>query len=259
MKCILLAAGCGTRLYPLTRDKPKCMVDIAETPIIEIQVKNLKNAGVEEICVVGGYHANKISKVYDSLIINNSYETTNMVYSLFCAEKYFSGEDDIIVCYGDIVCETKVISKIIHSSSEISIAIDKNWQRYWEIRMSDPLQDAETLRVNFANEIEEIGKKPQSYEDIQGQYMGIFKIRADYAPIVKKIYYEMDAEKLYDGKNFNNMFMTSFLQYLINKKIRLTAVPVENGWLELDTVNDYEIYNKMAKNNTLAKFFSLSD
>ncbi|MBK1652709.1 sugar phosphate nucleotidyltransferase [Halorhodospira halochloris] len=57
MRAIILAAGQGTRLRPLTDDRPKCMVELEGKPLLEHQLEVLRGAGIEDIHVVGGYRA----------------------------------------------------------------------------------------------------------------------------------------------------------------------------------------------------------
>ena len=58
---------------------------------------------------------------------------------------------------------------------------------------------------------------------------------------------------------FEKSYMTDFLQGLINADFSLKAVIIENGWLELDSINDYEIYQKMYNNNSLKELIVLGD
>ena len=67
----------------------------------------------------------------------------------------------------------------------------------------------------------------------------------------------MDQSIDYDGKNFDNMFMTSFIQYLINAGWPVKAKLVKNGWLEVDTVGDLKCYDQMAKNGSLTSYCRL--
>jgi len=99
--------------------------------------------------------------------------------------------------------------------------------------------------------VTELGKKPKSYDEIQGQYLGLFKISAKVLKDLCAVYDQMDREAIYDGKDFDNMYMTSFLQHLINLDWKVKAVPVERGWLEVDTVEDLEFYEKSQKDGTL--------
>lgn len=59
-QAIILAAGMGTRLRPLTDDKPKCLVEVNGISILEKTLNNLKQIGVEKVTIITGYLHNKI-------------------------------------------------------------------------------------------------------------------------------------------------------------------------------------------------------
>ena len=56
---------------------------------------------------------------------------------------------------------------------------------------------------------------------------------------------------------FQNWYMTDFLQYYINSGFKIKPVSIDNGWLELDTVEDYNLYNELYKTDTLTDFIDL--
>ena len=61
------------------------------------------------------------------------------------------------------------------SKSEISIVVDQNWKEYWSIRMSEIKEDVESLKLNSAGDIVDIGQKVKDVEEIGGQYIGLMK------------------------------------------------------------------------------------
>jgi len=183
MRVIILAAGQGTRLKPLTDDRPKCMVKLNNKPLIEYQLDLFEKNGVEDINVITGYLEEMIEYNVIRKFFNPNFNNTNMVYTLFSASILFDGEEDILISYGDIIFNETVYEKITKSTDEINVVIDKNWKDYWSARMDNPLNDAETLKINNEGKIIEIGKKPNSFNDIEGQYIGLIKIRKD---VVKK-------------------------------------------------------------------------
>ena len=257
MRVIILAAGQGTRLSPLTNKIPKCMVRLNGIPIINRQIKILSDLNIKDITIVGGYLSSKIDSTHCELIRNKNYSTTNMVASLFCASKYFDSKDDIIITYGDIVYEKKVIESLLASDSSISLTSDSNWEEYWRLRMDDPLKDAESFKVDKFNNIFEIGKKPTSYNDIEGQYMGIIRIKSEFTSKVFNFYNSLDRNKMYDGQTFDNMYMTTFIQKLIDHGFNVNSVFVENGWLEIDTIKDLEIYKNLEREDKLSNFCNI--
>ena len=65
MNAIILAAGLGTRLRPLTNDRPKCMVEVCGTPMVERQIQFLHEVGISDIILVSGYKAESLEYLKD--------------------------------------------------------------------------------------------------------------------------------------------------------------------------------------------------
>tara|TARA_Y100000741_G_scaffold242858_1_gene186137 strand:+ start:15 stop:785 length:771 start_codon:yes stop_codon:yes gene_type:complete len=255
MKIIVLAAGEGSRLRPYTNNKPKCMVRIFGKSILGYQLEIFKNFGIDDITVIGGYRYTSIKYPNINIIENSKYKETNMVYSLMCARKLFDGENDIIITYGDIIYEERIFESILNSHFDFSLTIDNNWKKLWKLRMSDPLEDAETLKI-LDGKIVEIGKKPKNYQEIEGQYMGIIKIRSSKQKKLIEFWDSMDKNILYDRKNIDNIFFTTFIQCLIDHSWEIHSIPVSNGWLEIDTNKDLDIYEKLFSSGKLNKIFT---
>lgn len=244
MKAIILAAGQGTRLRPLTDDRPKCLVELLGKPLLEHQLAVLRSAGIENITVVAGYRSDQIERIGVNCLINEDYASTNMVETLFVGQSLMTADEDLIISYGDIVYEPRVLSAVLQCTAPVCIAVDSAWRRYWEMRMENPLEDAETLKLINGNKIVELGKKPEGYHEIQGQYMGLIKIRSDHVPQLVTVWSNLDRSRTYDGKDVKNMYMTSFIQYLIDINWDVRAAFVENGWMEIDTPEDLELADR---------------
>jgi len=256
-KVLILAAGQGTRLRPITNDKPKCLVPLIGKSLLKRQTDVLESAGLTNIHIATGYRADQIEKLGYATSFNPLYDKTNMVESLFSALKFIEGEDDLIIAYGDIVYQKNNLDKILASKDEISLMIDKEWKAFWSLRLENPLDDAETLKLNDEGFVTELGKQTDSYDDVQGQYTGLIKIRGDKISDFINFYNSIDRTLKFDGQDFNNMYMTSFLQMMIDSGWKAKAVLVNNGWLEIDTVEDLNIYEKMYKDGKLSQFYGI--
>ena len=257
MRAIILAAGQGTRLRPYTDSIPKCMVELAGKPLLHHQLEVLRDAGLSKILLVGGYRAERLNAEGVEIELNPKFATTNMVSTLFCAEEWMQEGEDLIIAYGDIIYEPKVLQSLLAADAPIAISVDKQWQRLWEARMEDPLKDAETLKLQEGNRVIEVGKKPQSLEEIQGQYMGLIKVRGDTVKQFRKAWHSLDRDAHYDGQDFDNMYMTSFIQHLIDTGVVVQAAFTDGGWIEVDSVEDLDFYNQLHKADTLDKFVTL--
>ena len=236
---IVLAAGQGTRLYPLTKKIPKCLVKYQGKSILDYQLDNCKKIKIQKIFLVSGYKSSKIKRKNIIKIKNEKYKTTNMLYSLFKLKRLFDGKNDLIISYGDIIYKNRVLRKLINSREQISTVIDSNWYNYWKLRMENPLDDAESLKIDKNNYITDIGKKIKNLKDIKGQYIGLTKISKKISKKILKVWIDMNNKK--NKNKINNLYITDFLQILIKKKFKIKAVSVKRGWLEFDEISDLKI------------------
>lgn len=247
MKIIILAAGQGTRLRPYTNDRPKCMVELKGKPLLHRQLDSLYKSGVvkDDIALATGYLDNALDAPGIKKFKNEKFATTNMVSTLFTAKEFFQKNEDLIISYGDIVYKPEVFDKLITTDGDIVIAADLDWFDLWSLRMNNPLDDAETFKMTDSNKVVELGKKPVSRNDVQAQYIGLIKISACMVEEFVDFYEVMDKANKYDGKDFDNMYMTSLIQHMINYGWDVRAALIKKGWLEVDSVGDLEAYEKM--------------
>lgn len=258
-RALILAAGQGTRLRPITDDKPKCLVPFLGRSLLGRQIDTLKKLGVNNIHISAGYRADKIEELGFVTSINRKFATTNMVESLFSALSFIKQKGDLIIAYGDIVYQSNNLQALLNCDNEIALMIDARWRDLWSLRFDNPLDDAETLIMNDDGYVTELGKKPESYDQIEGQYTGLLKIRSDKLEAMVAFYNKLDRFAIYDGKDFNNMYMTSFLQLLVDSGWEAKAVLVKNGWLEIDSEEDLKKYEAMAQEGKLDRFYKVEN
>lgn len=253
MKVIILAAGQGTRLRPLTDKCPKCMVKVNEKSIIERQLGTMYACGIKEsdITIIAGYRSDVLQEHLGStgihFVVNDNFETTNMVYSLMCARRLMELEEDILVSYGDIIFNTDVLGKILGSTAEISVVIDDDWYEYWAMRCENPLDDAETLMFDMEDCLTEIGQKTKDFGKVQSQYIGLMRFRGEGLKAMLNLCKEakrrsdMDEKLWRTDRNYDRMYMTDLLQGLIDEGNKLKAVHIHRGWFEIDNYDDLKV------------------
>ncbi len=256
MRAVVLAAGEGTRLRPLTDDRPKCLVELAGRPLLAWQLDALQRAGVDDVTIVTGYRADQIT-LGSRRVQNPRFDVTNMVASLMCARAVFDGADDVLIAYGDIVYEPRLVEALVAGDGEVTVVIDRAWRRLWELRMADPLSDAETLRIDENGRLLELGRKPTSYADIEGQYVGLIRVSADAAAGWPRRFDELDPAGPYEGRDRDHMFMTAFLQLLIDDAVPVHAAEVDGGWIEVDTLEDLQVYEALHESGGLDGYVRL--
>lgn len=133
MKGLILSAGMGTRLHPLTRTRPKCLVQVAGKPMMQYQLDSLRQAGVEECTIVVGHMANAVRTYFGSqyrglslsYVENTTYATTNNLFSLWLARGKF--DDDILLLEADLVFDHSLVSELL-SMDEPNVAVVDRFQ-----------------------------------------------------------------------------------------------------------------------------------
>jgi choline kinase len=237
-KLVILAAGEGKRLRPYTADRPKCLVEVDGRSLLDRQLDVVAARGIGAIVLIGGYRAEMLRGRGAKLKCNPRYSETNMVWTLFCAEDELVG--DVIISYGDIVYSVAILDALLASPADVAVTIDLDWEAYWRARNEDPLSDAETLKLAADGQIVELGRRPETLEEIQGQYMGLMKFSARGVETLKLAFQRARAQGSIQGKPPENAYMTDMLQTMIDAGIAVQSVPVHGGWVEVDTVGDLE-------------------
>ena len=238
MQLIILAAGMGTRLMPITAKIPKCLVPLRGKTILEWQIEVAQSIGIEDIIVITGFRSEAIQIPGITKVHNPQYKNSNMVYSLFCAESIMKPE--FVISYGDIVYSPEILSRLIKSEAPISVVVDDKWKQYWNERFDNPLEDAESLKITNES-IYSIGQKPNDLKEIESQYIGLTCIKHS----GKKAF--LDTYKEFNEKNpmsARHLYMTDLLQMLADQFIKLTPVHINRGWVEIDSISDLSIAEK---------------
>ena len=134
MKAILLAAGIGQRLQPITNDIPKPMIKIAGKPILEYVLEDLLNSGFDDFCIVVGHEANQIKNYFCnwnknncsiSFVTQNEYKGT--AHAMFLVRDFVKNEPFLLYLADTIIPLdlNKELSKMVSDSNYISILSSK--------------------------------------------------------------------------------------------------------------------------------------
>ncbi len=250
--CLILAAGEGKRLRPFTNDQPKGLVSFLGKPLIKYQTDVLKALAIYDIAISTGYKAEKFSQLGFQTYYNPLFDTTNMVESLFSARSFLEkAKGDLLISYGDIIYEKKNLETVLTTEGDVVVMVDSRWHDLWAARNENPLNDAETLKYGKNGQIIELGKKPKSLDEIEGQYTGLIKVKHNKIANLIEFYDQLDRALLYNDRAFQQMYMTSFLQLMIESGWMVVPAKVANGWLEFDTVADLSLYKRLSDEKKL--------
>ena len=141
MNAIILAAGMGTRLRPLTDEIPKCLVKVNGEPIVERQIQFLLESGITDITLVSGYHAEKLEPLRKNygvdIVFNEHYDCCNNIYSMYKVLDRFGGS---WVLEGDVFVNRNCFTSNIAGSTYFA-----KWHEHYENEWGLVADDADIL------------------------------------------------------------------------------------------------------------------
>jgi len=239
---VILAAGRGSRLLSLTDDRPKGLVKVDGRALVEWQLDALRGGGVESLAIVTGYCQEDYDRFSVRTLHNARWAETNMVASMLCALQ--SLDTTILFSYSDILYDAVVVRKLLDSSADFAVAYNTEWLDCWTQRFDDPLSDAESFRIAADGRILEIGQPASDVKEIEGQFMGLFKISATAAGWVREILAE-------EGDSADTLDTTTLLNLMIAQGLPLTGIPVAGNWMEVDDQHDLNVAEGMLRSGEL--------
>ncbi|ENZ35422.1 hypothetical protein HMPREF1084_00003 [Clostridium butyricum 60E.3] len=138
MRAILMAAGMGTRLRPLTENTPKSLIEVNGMPLLERQIINLREIGVEEIIVLTGYLHEKfddIVKKYNLIkVVNDKYDVYNNIYTMYLVRDYLK---DAFVIDADNYITRNFLPKVQPKTSVYYSACKENITGEWILKYTE--------------------------------------------------------------------------------------------------------------------------
>lgn len=246
MKAIIIAAGLGNRLMPLTNDKPKCLLEIGGKTIMQRQLEVLRQCDIDDVVVVRGYRKEMINYPGIKYHENTDYENNNILRSLFYADNEMG--DGFIFSYSDIIFERGILEKLLRSKADISLVVDVDWISHYEGRLLHPIGEAELVEVENGR-ITKIGKKICPANSAHGEFIGLAKFSKTGAEILRANYQRIVVE--YQGRAFQQAaavekaYLTDMIQELIDLGYEIDSVDIGGGWGEIDTPEDLERAKKL--------------
>jgi choline kinase len=243
MRAIIIAAGKGTRLYPLTKNTPKSLLEIGKgLTLLESQLHSLKENNIKDVTIIVGYRAEQIEaklKKYDgdfniNTIFNPFYDCSNNLVSVWMARHLM--DDEFITINGDDLFKPSVIENLLKSKNNITMVIDEK-EKYDEDDMKV---------VHHDGLIQKVSKKIPIVET-NGESIGIIKFSGKGPKIYVNVLEEMVRKK----ENLN-IFYLQAIQEIINK-----GYPVHfskcapDDWAELDFHPDLVLIKQYLKKSNL--------
>lgn len=240
MKAVILAAGLGTRLHPITLNKPKCLVKVAGEPIIGHQITAYQSAGISDFVIIGGYKVSMLKEYCKkqfgeidlTIIENKDFSTTNNMYSLYLAKDMLKGQD-FILSNGDVVYDPQIVNLFVKDAKADMIACDKG------------SYDNESMKISVHNGyVSDISKEIPANE-AYGNSIDLYKISAGSSDILFS-----EISKIVEHENDLNEWFEVALQRLFAKNhLSMRPFDIEGRrWVEIDNLADLSEGDKLFNN-----------
>ena len=233
MKAIILAAGVGSRIRPMTDNCPKTLLEIGGVTILERMLSNIQTCGINEVVIVLGYLHDQIEDfVRDSFtdldvhfVVNTRYTETNTGFSLMLAEGLVKGSP-FVKFDADVVFDKEILERLLASNDQNCLCVDKNIQL-----------DAEEIKVvvRDGNRIVKASKTVPACDAI-GESIGIEKVCVETADV---LFSELRTMMAHDH-NLQEYYEGAY-ERLFEKDVSFHALDITGlKWIEIDTRQDFD-------------------
>ena len=246
MQAIILAAGMGNRLGKYTRNNTKCMVSINGKTLIERMLDALDSTGITKCIIVAGYKKdnliNFVGHQYKNIkitwVINEIYNKTNNIYSLYLAKDYLLS-DDTLLLESDLIFEDRIIKELLENP-EPTLAVVAPYESW---------MDGTAVQITKNNVVTNlIPKKLCNYSEKNSYHMAVnmYKFSRDFMSNCYVPFLEA-----YSKAMGNNEFYEEVLRVIaILEKYELKAmVLTDHKWYEIDDAQDKDIAEVIFSNN----------
>jgi phosphoenolpyruvate phosphomutase len=252
VRAVIIAAGSGKSLLPLTEDRPKCMLDIKGRSILERQIDTLRACGVPDIAVVRGYRKDQVTVPGVRYFDNDRYEETGELASLFAAAPALNGR--VLFLYSDILFERSVLERLLRAESDCAVVVDRAWvdQRDRLLPLAKPLDLVVTEQAPASglralgdggdDTLVTVGARVAP-ERANGEFIGMALFSERGTQVLRAAWESARAAgggRFHEADSVERAAFTDLLQELVARGERVRCVDVYKGWLEVDTFEDYQ-------------------
>lgn len=225
---LLLAAGTGSRLFPLTQHSPKCLTLVSDKSILERLINNLKSKGFKRLVIVTGhekecimdYLGEKSGDISIEYVHSPLYKTTNNIYSLWMARHIIN--EPFVLFESDLVLNSTLLDDMVYPD-RMAVALMQPWL------------NGTTVTLDTANKVTKFQKgTTEPYSDIRYKTVNIYSFSLpSWQAIVKSLNQYIEAGSV------NCYYETVFSEMVDNKSLTFDSVSFDHQpWYEIDNMKD---------------------
>ena len=236
-RAVVLAASRGAALGELTKDKPKCMIDVRGEPLLQRLVSALRYAGVRDVTVVRGYKKGCINLPSIKTLDNDLHATTGEAASLALATDEIRG--DCVIAYGDVLFRQHYLDRLFETDADMVIAADALWRERrskaqgWVRDLvscsrpfsGDYLDDKPVTLVAMGNRLD--------HHEIHAEWIGLARLNEKGSAAVRAELKALAEDGLLPTASLVDLF-----HRLAGKGHEIRVVYVPGQWLDVDDAAD---------------------
>lgn len=229
MKAIILAAGVGKRLWPVTQHRPKCLIEIGGQTLLRRYLTSLASVGIKRADIIVGYKQEMIRAAVDAdacglrvnFLVNDQFHRGS-ISSLWIARTAF--DDDAIVMDADVLFHREILRRLVQSPYENALLMDETVKQTGE----------ECMVVVEGGRVIALTKRMPLHYDYAGEGVGFLRVsQADAPHVVASLRTYVDREA------WQMEYEDALLEFFRAVKVgheKIGGLP----WTEIDFVEDVE-------------------
>jgi len=237
IQAVILAASRGSKLGDLTKDIPKCMIDIRGQPLLRRLTSTFSQGNIKNITVVRGYKKETVNLPFIEYVDNDAYESTGEVSSLNVAIENLNNPS--IIAYGDILFRHYILDQLLEAEGDIVLVVDSLW-RQKDPNPSSRTRDLVTCSEEFdssylGNEIVRLMNIAHDIPEIQihGEWIGLAKF--------SNVGIQKLREEIQDFSKSGGLetaSMTELFKRLLQSGSEIRVEYIAGHWLDVDNSAD---------------------
>jgi phosphoenolpyruvate phosphomutase len=239
---VVLAASRGRGLDAVTEDRPKVMLPVSGKPLLRWLVDTFKGQGVNDITVVGGYHAEAIDTTGVDLVVNDRYDEAGELESLRRALPALQG--DTVLSYGDLLLRGYILRDLLASEADFCVVVDS----------ADPQDDRHGSggdlalcsgpddRALFGRPVTLRRLTADPAEGVHGRWIGLLAVRgAGPATLIATL------DKLHGRPDFDALDVPDLINTLVEQGETVDVLYINGHWRGINDMYDFDRAGEFAQ------------
>lgn len=241
MRGIIIGAGRGQRLMPMTADVPKCYAEVGGRRILDWTREAFHQNDLRDLCFIGGYRIDLVQRDYPDFNFrhNADWQNNNIMMSLMHAADLMDGP--FICCYSDCLFTPALIRGLMDTPGDIVVSLDLEWRDRYRERSQHPPDDAEKALTENGR-VTSIHRAIDN-DNAYGEYTGVAKFSRHGAEQLRQHFERRRAEfagrPFREAKVFEKAYFIHLLEDMIESGADVRHADSRAEYIEIDTQEDF--------------------